>query len=381
MIMSHPCELISAYLDGELDPTATGHIEQHLGECKACQQLLADYRRIDRRFAENLLGLTAPVPPAAGKRRPASKRRAVAMIAFAVSLLIAVLAVTPGLRAQALRWFAGGLFLPTLDEMAASVAFTVYLPEALPPGANRLPALLSDPDDEGRFRRVEFVWIGAPAQSLEPYLLLSEQWQSTIDLTELMPDGSAIDIQGHPGRLVERKYQDGEREVKDVRLAWTQGDITFYLQSRALKAQQLVELARGMRPVDSARPPGKGETSDRATWYDAGPANQYAIPSVTHFPESHFFLVRLPGEFVAFYDLDPHFRHLVTWDPVAGMFVSPAHGERYTMEGVAVAGPAPRGLDRHPVRVEEGRVRVDLATLLPGKQTGHAKGAEPSRRP
>lgn len=39
-------DLLSAYLDGELDPVSSRRLEQHLGQCADCRAVLEDLRRI-----------------------------------------------------------------------------------------------------------------------------------------------------------------------------------------------------------------------------------------------------------------------------------------------------------------------------------------------
>lgn len=51
-------------------------------------------------------------------------------------------------------------------------------------------------------------------------------------------------------------------------------------------------------------------------------------------------------------------------------FECPCHGARYNAVGEVRRGPAPRGLDRYEVRVEDGEVVVDTARKVLGPPTG-----------
>ncbi len=61
----------------------------------------------------------------------------------------------------------------------------------------------------------------------------------------------------------------------------------------------------------------------------------------------------------------------------SGMFESAAHGEKFDGRGLYYGGPARRGLDRYPVRVEGGAIFVDLEHPI----TGPPRGAGPVQEP
>ncbi len=60
---------LSAYLDGELDPSQRARVERHTGRCPRCQALLASLRRI----RDGLAAL--PLRPAAPGRADAVMAR------------------------------------------------------------------------------------------------------------------------------------------------------------------------------------------------------------------------------------------------------------------------------------------------------------------
>ncbi len=57
------------------------------------------------------------------------------------------------------------------------------------------------------------------------------------------------------------------------------------------------------------------------------------------------------------------------WDETERKFLCPCHGSVYDMEGRVLAGPAPRPLDRLPVKVEHGRLLVTYKEFKSGLST------------
>lgn len=54
------------------------------------------------------------------------------------------------------------------------------------------------------------------------------------------------------------------------------------------------------------------------------------------------------------------------WDSSARRFVCPCHGSVFDLQGQVVEGPAPRGLDILPSRIEEGRLLVQYKEFRAG---------------
>lgn len=77
-------------------------------------------------------------------------------------------------------------------------------------------------------------------------------------------------------------------------------------------------------------------------------------------------LVRANEEWRAFSDAAPHPRAAlrncrVEWSADLRMFFDPCWGSYWLMSGRAMAGPAPRGLDRFPVRIAGGELRIIIS--------------------
>lgn len=64
------------------------------------------------------------------------------------------------------------------------------------------------------------------------------------------------------------------------------------------------------------------------------------------------------AEFIAFAINCTHLGCPVRWLPEAELFMCPCHGGIYTAEGKVAAGPPPRSLTRHKVRIRNGEVEL-----------------------
>lgn len=97
----------------------------------------------------------------------------------------------------------------------------------------------------------------------------------------------------------------------------------------------------------------------------AGPIENFAPGSVTAFPAGKFYLVRLAdGGFLALHRQCTHLGCSVPWDEAAGRFACPCHASLFDLRGDVLAPPAPRPLDLFAIRIENGIVKVDVATAI-----------------
>lgn len=65
-----------------------------------------------------------------------------------------------------------------------------------------------------------------------------------------------------------------------------------------------------------------------------------------------------PEEFSAFTIYCTHVGCAVRWEEGAELFLCPCHGGAFYPDGSVAAGPPPRPLDRHPIRVRDGVVEI-----------------------
>jgi cytochrome b6-f complex iron-sulfur subunit len=110
----------------------------------------------------------------------------------------------------------------------------------------------------------------------------------------------------------------------------------------------------------------------------AGPIDRFEPNTVAAFPKGKFYLARLEnGGFLAMSRECTHLGCTVPWNARRHAFVCPCHASSFDITGNVLSPPAPRALDLHPVRIENGIVKVDTSKKLRRKsfdaaQTTHA---------
>jgi nitrite reductase/ring-hydroxylating ferredoxin subunit len=116
-----------------------------------------------------------------------------------------------------------------------------------------------------------------------------------------------------------------------------------------------------------------GSKVDQVTWFTVGRASDFAVSDPVRFPEQRFWLVRLEsGEFIALWQKSPYRGCTIPWRPdfefmgKKGWFRDPCHNDTFAIDGAHVFGPAPRGMDRFPVRIDKGIVSVNLQRVIQG---------------
>ena len=83
-------------------------------------------------------------------------------------------------------------------------------------------------------------------------------------------------------------------------------------------------------------------------------------------PDGRYADITSGTPFMALYHKCVHLGCRVPWCASSSWFECPCHGSRYNLWGEYQFGPAPRGLDRFPVSLDEGRVLVDTSTIVTG---------------
>lgn len=62
----------------------------------------------------------------------------------------------------------------------------------------------------------------------------------------------------------------------------------------------------------------------------------------------------------AFSPVCTHFGCLVNWDNNKKIFICPCHAGRYDINGDVISGPPPKPLTRLPLKIENGKVYVEI---------------------
>lgn len=100
-------------------------------------------------------------------------------------------------------------------------------------------------------------------------------------------------------------------------------------------------------------------------WVEAGPVAEFTPASVTAFPASRFYLVRLQdGGFLAISSTCSHLDCAIPWNEKDRTFPCPCHASVFSMTGEVLSPPAPRPLDLYSVAIEGGVVRVDIGQRI-----------------
>jgi cytochrome b6-f complex iron-sulfur subunit len=73
----------------------------------------------------------------------------------------------------------------------------------------------------------------------------------------------------------------------------------------------------------------------------------------TNFPKVKFWLSNNPEGIYALYKVCPHLGCLYGWNDQEFKFICPCHGSQYQHNGEYISGPAPRGLDKFILTIED----------------------------
>jgi cytochrome b6-f complex iron-sulfur subunit len=138
----------------------------------------------------------------------------------------------------------------------------------------------------------------------------------------------------------------------------------------------LLLLAAGWTTWEALRPLAGGEGGGL---FVLGDPEGFPDGSATWVREGRFFLTRSRGELFALSQRCPHLGCSVPFCDASGAFECPCHGTVFNVAGEWISGPSPRGMDRHPLRIEDGRVVVNTALLEQGPPLGSRAHDVPAR--
>lgn len=128
---------------------------------------------------------------------------------------------------------------------------------------------------------------------------------------------------------------------------------------------------------EALRPLGDGAAEGgRVT---VGPPERYADRTATYVQRARLYVTRVQGELFALSQRCPHLGCQVPFCEASGRFECPCHGSRYNLAGEWIDGPSPRGMDRYPIEVADGRVVVDTSERLDGAPLGSREYDTPPR--
>jgi cytochrome b6-f complex iron-sulfur subunit len=98
---------------------------------------------------------------------------------------------------------------------------------------------------------------------------------------------------------------------------------------------------------------------------------------VKYFLDGRFYVTQFQGGLRALFQKCPHLGCKVGDCTTAGAsagFRCPCHGSEYNVIGEYLSGPAPRGMDRFPISIQNGHVMVDTSSVVEGPARGILTG-------
>ena len=103
-------------------------------------------------------------------------------------------------------------------------------------------------------------------------------------------------------------------------------------------------------------------------WRGVTTVSTLEVEDVIYMPELGVFLVHGDPP-IALDAASPHQGDDLAFCPQGDNFVSLAHGELFSRSGRYIGGPAPRGMDRIPLRVRGEGVQINISERIPGLPT------------
>ena len=106
-----------------------------------------------------------------------------------------------------------------------------------------------------------------------------------------------------------------------------------------------------------------------SVWKNVATLDELHSEGVVYDVELNIFILELPEDPLALAGWSPHTpgrSEHVLFCRSSQTFVSPAHGETFDRQGVYAGGPAPRGLDRVDLQINNGHVLVNPQEISPG---------------
>jgi cytochrome b6-f complex iron-sulfur subunit len=96
----------------------------------------------------------------------------------------------------------------------------------------------------------------------------------------------------------------------------------------------------------------------------AGKIDDFQVGKVVLFRKEKVFINRMDKGFLALSAICTHLRCVVRWAGPKNLFECPCHGAKFNALGEVVAGPPPRPMDIHPIKVAGDKVVVDTSKTI-----------------
>ncbi len=100
----------------------------------------------------------------------------------------------------------------------------------------------------------------------------------------------------------------------------------------------------------------------------AGKVDDFQVEGMTIFRREKVFINRKDEGFLAMSAICTHLRCIVRWNEAKKVFDCPCHGAHFNAVGEVLAGPPPRPLDIHPVKILGEKIVVDTSKVIRRKK-------------
>ena len=137
-------------------------------------------------------------------------------------------------------------------------------------------------------------------------------------------------------------------------------------------------VAAGWTAFESLRPLG---ASSKGAVLDLGDPANYPSGSATYVIEGRLFVANAGGHLFALSQKCPHLGCRVPFCDSSGRFECPCHGSKFDLGGEWIQGPAPRGMDRYDLSLQNGVLLVDTSKLTDGPDRGAHQYLTPAKGP
>jgi cytochrome b6-f complex iron-sulfur subunit len=112
----------------------------------------------------------------------------------------------------------------------------------------------------------------------------------------------------------------------------------------------------------------KGREEKAAKLLIAGKIDDFQVEKIAIFRKEKVFINRTDKGLLAMSAICTHLRCIVRWNEAKKVFDCPCHGAHFNAVGEVLAGPPPRPLDLHPVKIVGDKIVVDTSKVTRRKK-------------
>lgn len=141
----------------------------------------------------------------------------------------------------------------------------------------------------------------------------------------------------------------------------------------------LLAVAAGWTVYEALRPLASAASGGTIT---LGSPSNYPPETATYVPDGRLFVANTGTRLFALSQKCPHLGCRVPFCDSSGRFECPCHGSKYNLGGEWIEGPAPRGMDRFPLKLDaSGTLVADTSKVITGPARGAKRFLTPPKGP